>query len=112
PMKTLNMDGDGSFLAYKDIDLSGIDSVAIKVNGNMRGSSAGGGIEMRLDNENGTLIGKTSFINFAQRGQTRVLANLTDTLGKHTLYFVFRNPNAKPGQTLLQPIEMEMIPKK
>jgi cytochrome c len=106
------MDGDGSFLAYKDIDMTGIDSVAIKVNGNMRGSSAGGVIEMRLDNENGTLIGKTSFINFAQRGQNRVLADIADAEGKHTLYFVFRNPNAKPGQTLLQPIEMEMISKK
>jgi len=77
----------------------------------MRGSSAGGVIELRLDNENGTLVGKTSFINFTQRRQDRVLADLTDTAGKHTLYFVFRNPNAKPGQTLLQPIEMEMIPK-
>jgi cytochrome c len=112
PAKSLNMDGDGSFLAYKDIDMTGIDSVAIKVNGNMRGSSAGGVIEMRLDNENGTLIGKTSFINFAQRGQNRVLADIADAEGKHTLYFVFRNPNAKPGQTLLQPIEMEMISKK
>ncbi|MFZ9240682.1 MAG: carbohydrate-binding protein [Chitinophagaceae bacterium] len=112
PAKSLNMDGDGSFLAYKDIDMTGIDSVAIRVNGNMRGSSAGGVIEMRLDNENGTLIGKTSFINFTQRGQNRVLADITDAEGKHTLYFVFRNPNAKPGQTLLQPIEMEMISKK
>ena len=112
PMKSLNMDGDGSYLAYKEIDLTGVDSIAIKVNGNMRGSSAGGEVEIRLDGENGDLIGKTPFINFTQRGQNRVSADVNDTSGKHTLFFVFRNPKAKPGQTIVQPIEMEIIPKK
>ena len=106
------MDGDGSYLAYREIDLTGVDSIAIKVNGNMRGSSAGGEVEIRLDGENGDLIGKTPFINFTQRGQNRVAADVNDTSGKHTLFFVFRNPKAKPGQTLVQPIEMEIIPKK
>ena len=109
PSKTLNMDGDGSYLAYKDIDLTGIGSVAIKVNGNMRGSSAGGVIEVRLDAADGTMIGKTDFVNFTQRGQNKAVASINDTVGKHTLFFVFRNPSAKPGQTLLQPIEMEMV---
>ncbi len=109
PAKTLNMDGDGSYLAYKDIDLTGIGSVAFKVNGNMRGSSAGGVIEVRLDAADGAMIGKTDFVNFTQRGQNKAVANINDTAGKHTLFFVFRNPNAKPGQTLLQPIEMEMV---
>ena len=112
PMKTLNMDGDGSYLGFKEIDLTGVDSIAIKVNGNMRGSSAGGEVEIRLDGENGNLIGKTPFINFTQRGQNRVSADVNDTSGKHTLFFVFRNPKAKPGQTIVQPIEMEIIPKK
>lgn len=112
PMKSLNMDGDGSYLAYNNIDLTGIDSIAIKVNGNMRGSSAGGEVEIRLDGADGNLIGKTPFINFTQRGQNRVIADVTEATGKHTLFFVFRNPKAKPGQTLLQPIEMEIIPKK
>ena len=111
PSKTLNMDGDGSYLAYKDIDLTGIGSIGIKVNGNMRGSSAGGVIEVRLDGVDGNLIGKTDFINFTQRGQNKAVANISETTGKHTLFFVFRNPAAKPGQTLLQPIEMEMVPK-
>lgn len=112
PMKSLNMDGDGAYLAYKEIDLTGIDSIAIKVNGNMRGSSAGGEVEIRLDGTEGSLIGKTPFINFAQRGQNRVVTDINETSGKHTLFFVFRNPKAKPGQTLLQPIEMEILPKK
>ncbi|MFZ9686694.1 MAG: PQQ-dependent sugar dehydrogenase [Chitinophagaceae bacterium] len=111
PSKSLNMDGDGSYLAYNNIDLTGIDSIAIRVNGNMRGSSAGGEIEIRLDAADGNLIGKTPFINFTQRGQNKVIADVTEATGKHTLFFVFRNPKAKPGQTLLQPIEMEMIPK-
>jgi cytochrome c len=111
-MKTLNMDGDGSYLGFKEIDLTGVDSIAIKVNGNMRGSSAGGEVEIRLDGENGNLIGKTPFINFTQRGQNRVVTDINDSIGKHTLFFVFRNPKAKPGQTIVQPIEMEIIPKK
>jgi cytochrome c len=111
PSKSLNMDGDGSYLAYNNIDLTGIDSIAIRVNGNMRGSSAGGEVEIRLDAADGNLIGKTPFINFTQRGQNKVIADVTEATGKHTLFFVFRNPKAKPGQTLLQPIEMEMIPK-
>ena len=109
PSKTLNMDGDGSYLAYKDIDLTGIGSVAFRVNGNMRGSSAGGVIEVRLDAPDGNMIGKTDFVNFTQRGQNKAVASINDTVGKHTLFFVFRNPSAKPGQTLLQPIEMEMV---
>ena len=111
PSKTLNMDGDGSYLAYKDIDMTGIASINFKVNGNMRGSSAGGVIEVRLDAADGTLVGKTDFINFTQRGQNKAVASIAETNGKHTLFFVFRNPAAKPAQTILQPIEMEIVPK-
>ena len=37
--------------------------------------------------------------------------NLTETTGKHALYFVFVNEKAVLGQTLVQIVDIEVLPK-
>jgi cytochrome c len=79
--------------------------------GNMRGSSAGSIIEIRLDSPDGTLIGKTDFVNPTQRGQNAAKIDIAATEGMHTIYFVFVNDKAPATQTLLQLINIEVLSK-
>ena len=102
PRKTLNMDGNGSYLGYRNIDLTGIASFTVNALGNMRGANAGGTIEIRMDSPEGTLLGKSEVINSTQRGPVTAKITIPDTKGQHDLYFVFVNPQAKTNQTLVQ----------
>ncbi|HEX2533855.1 MAG TPA: PKD domain-containing protein, partial [Chitinophagaceae bacterium] len=128
-----------SYLAYKDIDLTGIASIDFSVQANTRFAAAGGVIEVRLDSPDGTLIGQTPMVEVtappqrpaqqpaagtapaqgtttapaqtqpaAPRRTGPYSAPLQPTTGKHTLYFVFRNDKATPGQTLMQVSNIEV----
>jgi cytochrome c len=101
PGKALYMEGNGSYLAYKDIDLTGLSGFEFKVSANSRIAAAGGLIEVRLNSPDGKLAGQTSFIEVQQQTQT-VQLPLTGISGKHTLYFVFKNEKAGPNQVILQ----------
>lgn len=111
PMKSLNMEGNGSYLGFKEIDLTGVSAFAVKVMGNARGSSAGGVIEIRIGAPNGTLLGKSDLVNPTLRGQSTVNIDIQDTKGKHNLYFVFVNEQAKTNQTLIQLVGMDVVAK-
>ena len=111
PSKSLNMIGNGSYIGYNNIDLHGIEAFSVKLMGNMRGSSAGSTIEIRLDSPDGTVIGKTDFINPTQRGQNAAKIDIAATEGMHTVYFVFVNDKAPATQTLLQLINIEVLSK-
>ena len=111
PSKSLNMEGNGSYLGYKGIDLTGVSAFAVKVMGNFRGSAAGGIIEIHADSPTGTLLGKSEMINSTQRGQSTVNIGIADTKGKHDLYFVFVNDKAKSNQTLIQMVGMDVVAK-
>lgn len=111
PSKSLNMIGSGSYIAYKNIDLHGIESFSIKLMGNMRGSSAGAFIEIRMDSPNGAVLGKTDYVNPTQRGQNKAKIDIAATEGAHAIYFVFVNDKAPVTQTLLQLMDIEVLPK-
>jgi cytochrome c len=96
------MDGNGSYLGYRNIDLTGIASFTVNALGNMRGANAGGTIEIRMDSPEGTLLGKSEVINATQRGPVTAKIAIPETKGQHDLYFVFVNPQAKTNQTLVQ----------
>jgi cytochrome c len=102
PRKVLNMEGDGSYLGYKNIDLTGISAFSVNAVGNMRGANAGGYIEIRIDRPDGILLGKSDVISATARGPITSQINIPDTKGKHDLYFVFVNAQAKTNQTLVQ----------
>jgi cytochrome c len=110
PMKSLNMSESGSYLAYKDIDLTGLSAFDVKIMGNPRNPTAGAVVEVRLDSPEGPLAGKSDFIATTARGPIKTKINLTGVSGKHTLYFVFVNDKATVGQTLVQIVDIEVVP--
>jgi len=110
-VKSLNMDANGSYLAYKDIDLTGLSAFDIKIMGNPRNPTAGAIVEIRLDRPDGPIIGKSDYIATTARGPIKTKINLAETTGKHTVYFVFLNEKAPAGQTLVQIVDIEVVTK-
>lgn len=87
-----------SFAELKKIDLSGIKQVKILSNGP---------IEIRIDSEKGTVIGK-ALIPRSKNMQSMV-ADIQTTAGKHDIYFIFTV--AKDGFILEQTLEqVQFIP--
>jgi cytochrome c len=79
---------DGSYIAFKNIDLKGIRQLAFHVQAN-RGS-----IDIRLDSPEGELIGTADLTGDAAGWPfpwRTVTARVRPTEGKHELFFVFRN---------------------
>ncbi|PHN02586.1 PQQ-dependent sugar dehydrogenase [Flavilitoribacter nigricans] len=62
PGRSFNIIKDNAFLAFKDLDLSGISEVVINAEAASRVDAAGGIIEMHLDSPDGTLVGSTEKI--------------------------------------------------
>lgn len=120
PGKALYMEGNGSYLAYKDIDLTGLSAIAFKVNASSRAAAAGGMVEVRLDSPEGALVGQTPVVATEaapqpgtppqRRGPQTIVAPLTPTAGKHNLYFVFKNDKAGPNQVILQVSGIDVQP--
>ncbi|MEY3542045.1 MAG: hypothetical protein RLZZ204_857 [Bacteroidota bacterium] len=111
PVKSLNMDANGSYLAYKDLDLTGLSAFDVKIMGNPRNPTAGAIVEIRLDRPDGPIVGKSDYIATTARGPIKTKINLAETTGKHTVYFVFVNEKATVGQTLVQIVDIEVVPK-
>jgi len=74
PTKTLQFFGKDTYIGFKDIDLSGINTIQLLVQASKRTSSAGGIIEIRKGSPTGTIIGKTDFIDVADSGEIGELA--------------------------------------
>lgn len=62
PSRSFSMVGDGAYLAYDHIDLSGITSIEVVAQAPPRENAAGCSIEIRLDSPEGQLIGSTEKI--------------------------------------------------
>ncbi|HVG15682.1 MAG TPA: carbohydrate-binding protein, partial [Chitinophagaceae bacterium] len=107
PSKAMYMQGNGAYLAYDDIDLTGISAFVFKVNANARVAATGGTIEVRLDTPDGTLAGQTSLVD-AKGGMQSPAAELTSASGKHKVYFVFKNDKAGPNQVVLQVLSIDV----
>ena len=90
---------DKGYVAYNDIDFSGIG--AFKVMGMASNERAvGGKVEIRLDSPTGQLLG-TGDIEKGTPKPTKIA--ISPTTGFHTLYLVFSNPNngGKPLYSLV-----------
>jgi cytochrome c len=75
----------GAWLATNPIDLTGIQTVAIRFNA----QQLTGQLTLHLDSPTGPLIGTLPVIDGPQREQTPV-TNITPVKGKHTLYVVYK----------------------
>lgn len=66
PMRATNMVGKNPYIAYKGIDLTGINTVEVAASAQARSNAAGGVIEIHIDSPTGAIIGKTTAIEVAQ----------------------------------------------
>ena len=62
PRRNLNMVGQGSYLGYNDLDLTGIKEIELLVQASPRAGASGGIIEVHLDAPDGKLIGQTETV--------------------------------------------------
>lgn len=81
---------NGSWAAYKGIDLTGVKSASISAF-IMEDQTVGGEAEVRLDQPDGKLLGK---VKFSKPGMSSVATKLDGSEGMHDLYIVFRNAQA------------------
>ena len=138
PSRSFSLAGDHSYLAFNEIDLTGIDQIEFLAQASPRVGAAGCVIEVHLDHPDGELIGQTDHIeprevdrraimqklreerakssnpdapiDLSQIGRlssTIAIANLKSIVGKHQIYFVFRNPDAEESQVLVQMLAIE-----
>ncbi len=112
PVNLVIAQEDKSYIAFEDVDLTNMTSVALVAQASSQFGMVGGTIELRLDAADGPLIGQSTMIKPttpAQGGsrpnsQPPVMVTLTPTQGTHKLYFVFRNEQLADGQMLFSMI--------
>ncbi|TLU89795.1 PQQ-dependent sugar dehydrogenase [Dyadobacter sediminis] len=120
---------DNSYLGFKNIDLTNISQLSLNASAQKREGSVGGTIEIRLDSPTGEMAGQQkveiapevdiakvmaemeSEKKNAKPGETPkqrnpfarppVVIDLKNIKGKHDLYFVFKNDEARAIQPLL-----------
>jgi cytochrome c len=132
PSRSINFVEDGSYMAFNNLDLTGITEIRMVAEAPGRANSPGGTIEVRLGSPDGELLGSSEKIEvvnidfraelqkmrteWEQGGQKgprpgfrEVRAKFQpqisipiDKTGKHDVYFVVRNPEAVEGDILLQ----------
>jgi cytochrome c len=97
---------NNSYLGYDNIDMSGISQATCMVFAPEEAlNAAGGSIEVRIDAPNGALIGESKNIT-AVKGKNPVPVpimvpiKLNSTQGFHSVYFIYKNEKAPPGQAL------------
>lgn len=97
---------DGSYIGFRKFDLTGINQVTLVASAPKQYGMTGGKVEVRLDSPTGELLGESAVIEpVVGNGQAPpapsiVSAKLKQTDGFHDIYFVLRNPNSLPGQSL------------
>lgn len=98
----------GSYIGLKNVDLTAITSIEfVAMAPKAQLNAQGGIIELHTDAPNGKLIGKTDFIGDAggalsfSGGKPVSLPVAPTTEGTHDVYFVFQNPEAKPGALMI-----------
>jgi len=66
PGRTFNMNEDGAYIGFREIDLTGVEGIVIKAEASDRFNAAGGILEVRLDGPDGELIGTTDKIDIRE----------------------------------------------
>jgi cytochrome c len=88
---------DGAYIAFENIDLTGISKLTFALNTRQAGST----IDIRLDSVSGKQIGTATLVDTSTGRQWKELTtNINKTQGLHTLYFVFTNKTEKSRDLL------------
>ena len=88
--KALILKKDSSFIAFKNIDLTGIKQILFNYSSSATEDTYPfGTIEIKLNNSDGFLIGKTDNI-YSSENSKKIAANIQVSDGLYDIYFVFR----------------------
>lgn len=103
----------GSYIGFKNLDLTGIEKIAFTATApQAQLNAAGGTIEVRQGSASGKIIGSAEVKAQAQLPTQGSLpapieAKLAQTAGLHDVYFVFKNDAAASGQSLFVIMDLE-----
>jgi cytochrome c len=110
--KALYMEGNNAYLAYNDLDLTGIKAIQISAAASGNNDPAGGLVEVRLDEVDGTLLGQTSIMEPGRGAKPfNGYVTIKPTAGKHKVFFVFKNEKARENQILMQVYNITFVNK-
>ena len=106
--------GDGAYVGFEHIDLTGIGQMTFSVSAPSQYGFAGGVMEVRIDAPGGPVIGTSSPIAPSQGNgmgaPETVPAKIKPTEGFHDLYLVFRKPGAADGVSLFVLVNILFVP--
>jgi cytochrome c len=96
---------DGSFIGFKEIDLTAVEGLTFVTMAPKQYGMTGGKIEVRIDSPTGELIGEsTPIVPNEGSGQMpppiMAKAKIKGMTGMHDLYFVYKSGSTPPGQML------------
>lgn len=82
PSISFSMLGDGSYIGYKKLDLTGIRQIQMLVQASPNNGAAGGVIEIHLDSPGGELVGQTAMVESKPIDFARLMENMGGGKGK------------------------------
>ncbi|MBP6826333.1 MAG: ThuA domain-containing protein [Saprospiraceae bacterium] len=96
--------GNGSYIGFRQLDLSGVAQIQLTVNAPKQYNMTGGTAELRLDKPDGPLAGGPALAAASDQasfaGTPLKIPLLPGTGDLHDVYFVFRNDTAAVSQAL------------
>ncbi|MBN7811541.1 PQQ-dependent sugar dehydrogenase [Algoriphagus sp. H41] len=123
PSISFMMIGDGSHIAFKGIDLTGVEQIDVIASISQRNGGVGGSVEIRLGSPTGELLGQSQTIGRVEMGfrppqgmnmldwrrqvAPRAKTPIKAVSGFQDIYLIFKNPNAKGEEVLMSLIEIE-----
>jgi cytochrome c len=118
------MVGDQSYIGFIDLDMTGIKEITFYIGINASDGAKGASVEVRLDSPTGKLLGKTEKVTEAPEGEFKLTKGasradlrrrysakpstaISAVTGKHDIYFVFKNPDARSEDILVSVNKIE-----
>ena len=119
------MIGDNSHIAFKPIDLTGVQQFEFLVNVNQRNGAIEGSVEARLGSPTGELLGKSETgkkkdmgfrppqgvnpLQCRRENSNRAKIKINPASGLQDIYFIFKNPAAKGEEVLMGITEIQFM---
>jgi cytochrome c len=116
PRMIFLMMSSSSHIAFKNIDMTGLQQINVYARARQRAEDWGGIVEIRLDSPTGKLLGEAELkITNSSEWDGGLPKPLSFTFapinGIHTVYLIAKNPKAPADRSLLQLIEVEFLNK-
>jgi cytochrome c len=124
PSVNFFMMGDQSYIGFKDLDMTGVKEIMLYLGISARNNAKGASVEIRIDSPTGTVIGQTEKVTSAPAGgfrppagmsrlewmrqnSAKPFAKISEVNGRHDIYFIFKNSDAKSEDILVSINEIE-----